>query len=114
MQRFCCAVLAIFFGTPVFAKEDEQLKRDIDTAVEILVTGRLLEDGVPEVPMDSIGSRDVFGPERVRETGAREVNDLVQHIESMQPFQHGRGIQRSSRAATGCGQQDDPFSSLVK
>lgn len=44
---------------------------------ETLVIGRLERDGVPIVPIDNIGSRDVLGPEAIRESGARDLNDLL-------------------------------------
>ena len=58
---------------------------------EILVTGRRAEDGVPVVPLDRVGSRDVFGPEQVRETGARDVNDLLLHLPALstRPYNGG-------------------------
>jgi Fe(3+) dicitrate transport protein len=57
---------------------------------EILVTGTPIEE-VPEVPLDAVGSRNVFGPERVRETAAREINELVQYIPaiSTRPYNGG-------------------------
>jgi Fe(3+) dicitrate transport protein len=59
-------------------------------APEILVTGSPIEE-VPEVPLDSVGSRNVFGPDRVRDTAAREINELVQHIPaiSTRPYNGG-------------------------
>jgi Fe(3+) dicitrate transport protein len=102
----CCTGLAVFLAmvlasTTLAADTEEeqkrnkaakdQLARDVETAIEILVIGRREDDGLPTVPMDSVGSRDVFGPERVRETGAREVNDLVQHIPALssRPYNGG-------------------------
>lgn len=57
----------------------------------VIVTGYNLEPGVPVVPLDAIGSREVFGPIQVRETGAREINDLVQYIPaiSTRPYNGG-------------------------
>lgn len=59
----------------------------------IIVTGTPLEPDtpVPVVPLDAVGARNVFGPEQVRETGAREVNDLVQYIPaiSTRPYNGG-------------------------
>ncbi len=47
--------------------------------------------GVPEVDLREVGSRDVFGPKRVRETGARDVNDLIQHLPALsaRPYNGG-------------------------
>jgi Fe(3+) dicitrate transport protein len=58
---------------------------------EMFVTGRRAQDGVPVVPIDSVGSRNVFGPEQVRETGARDLNDLVQNMPgvSTRPYNGG-------------------------
>ena len=58
---------------------------------EVLVIGRREVDGVPRVPAAGVGSRDVFGPDRVTETGARDLNDLVQHLPaiSTRPYNGG-------------------------
>jgi len=58
---------------------------------EVIIIGRTQAQGVPEVPLDSIGSRDVLGPERVKETGARDLNDLVQNLPaiSTRPYNGG-------------------------
>ena len=58
---------------------------------EVVVIGSLGEEGVPRVPLDAVGSRDVFGPQQVRETGARDVNDLLQNIPavSTRPYNGG-------------------------
>lgn len=57
----------------------------------ILVTGSLVDSEIPVVPLESIGSRNVFGPAQVRETGAREVNDLIQYLPaiSTRPYNGG-------------------------
>ncbi|MEW6074131.1 MAG: TonB-dependent receptor [Planctomycetota bacterium] len=57
----------------------------------VLVTGRRAAEGVPAVPLPSVGSRNVLGPEQVRETGARDVNDLVLHLPaiSTRPYNGG-------------------------
>ena len=49
------------------------------------------EPGVPRVDLREVGSRDVFGPGRVRETGARDVNDLVNHLPALsaRPYNGG-------------------------
>lgn len=62
-----------------------------EDAAEILVIGRRLPDGVPVVPLRAIGSRDVFGPDRVRETGARDMNDLIHNMPavSTRPYNGG-------------------------
>jgi len=64
---------------------------DPKQASEILVIGSRLEDGVPTVPKDAVGSRNVFGPTEIREKGARDINDLVQHIPaiSTRPYNGG-------------------------
>ena len=60
-------------------------------AGEILVIGQRVEDGVPVVPKDAVGSRNVFGPDEIREKGSRDINDLVQHIPaiSTRPYNGG-------------------------
>ena len=70
MDMLLCALLAVLV----------QVEEEPETAPPIVVIGRLIDDGVPVVPLDAIGSRDVFGPEQVRETGARDLNDLVQNL----------------------------------
>lgn len=57
----------------------------------VIVTGTPLPDAVPAVPLASVGSRNVFGPEQVRETGAREINDLIQYLPaiSTRPYNGG-------------------------
>jgi Fe(3+) dicitrate transport protein len=49
------------------------------------------EPDIPYVPLRSIGSRDVFGPAKVRETGSRDLNDLVRHLPAMgaRPYNGG-------------------------
>ncbi len=68
--------------------DDQDRMRELP---EVLVTGRRAEEGVPVVPLDGVGSRDVFGPEQVRETGARDVNDLLLHIPALstRPYNGG-------------------------
>lgn len=70
--------------------EPQENPRD-RVAPEVLVTGSLESDGVPIVPIDNIGSRDVFTPEQVKETGARDLNDLVQNLPgvSTRPYNGG-------------------------
>jgi Fe(3+) dicitrate transport protein len=57
----------------------------------VIVTGVSLATNVPVVPLNNVGSRNVFGPEQVRETGAREINDLVLQIPaiSARPYNGG-------------------------
>ncbi len=57
----------------------------------VIVTGTPFSNEVPVVPLNAIGSRNVFGPEQVRETGARDVNNLVQYIPaiSTRPYNGG-------------------------
>lgn len=89
-------------GSPAHAQDTEDDTRsDLDGAIadtverteapEILVIGRQIRTGVPEVPLRAVGSRDVFGPDRVRETGARDLNDLVVNIPaiSTRPYNGG-------------------------
>jgi Fe(3+) dicitrate transport protein len=77
-------------GFPSDPPQDQPAEED-RPAEKVVVIGRRLDDGVPKVHLDSIGSRDVFGPERVRETGARTLNDLIQHIPaiSARPYNGG-------------------------
>ncbi len=58
---------------------------------EVIVTGTLEQQGVPEVPIDHPASRDVLGPEQVRRTGARDLNDLIGYLPavSTRPYNGG-------------------------
>lgn len=58
---------------------------------EIIVQGTLEEIGVPVVPIDYPASRDVLGPDEVRRTGARDLNDLMQYLPavSTRPYNGG-------------------------
>ncbi len=88
---------------PAGAQEDADTRppTDLESAVEdvverspapeVMVIGRRIGDGVPRVPLNSVGSRDVFGPKRVRETGARDINDLIINVPaiSTRPYNGG-------------------------
>lgn len=58
---------------------------------EMIVTGSLNARGVPRVPFDSPVQRDVLGPEEVRRTGARDLNDLIGYLPSLstRPYNGG-------------------------
>jgi len=58
---------------------------------EIIVTGSLGAKGVPRVPFDSTASRDVLGPDEVKRTGARDLNDLLGYLPSIstRPYNGG-------------------------
>jgi len=95
---FACCLVALAGTAWAGEAEDErrkeeraQLEHEITEISGILVIGRRQRDGVPVVPVNSIGSRDVFGPERVKETGARDINDLVQNLPSIstRPYNGG-------------------------
>jgi Fe(3+) dicitrate transport protein len=62
-----------------------------EQAPEIIVTGTLEDTGVPVVPLNATGSRDVLGPDEVQRTGAREMNDLIQYLPavSTRPYNGG-------------------------
>jgi Fe(3+) dicitrate transport protein len=57
----------------------------------MIVTGSLGPKGVPVVPFDAVGSRDVYGPEEVKRTGARDLNDLLGYLPSIstRPYNGG-------------------------
>jgi len=81
-------------GPPPAGKEkpaEDGKKPAVPELPEVLVIGRRVDQGVPVVPLNGIGSRDVFGPERVRETGARDLNDLVQNLPALsaRPYNGG-------------------------
>jgi len=72
-------------------EEAQAEKREGTKLPEVIVTGTLEQTGVPEVPIDATGSRDVFGPEEVERTGARDLNDLIQYLPavSTRPYNGG-------------------------
>lgn len=90
-MSYLAAALALV--APLAIAEPSFHTNDIAPTVlpPVLVTGHNLDPGLPVVPLDAIGSRDVFGPTQVRETGAREINDLVQYIPaiSTRPYNGG-------------------------
>jgi Fe(3+) dicitrate transport protein len=71
--------------------EDEARKRGEERLPEVFVVGRAEASGVPEVPLDAVGSRDVLGPEVLRSHPAREINDLVKLLPavSTRPYNGG-------------------------
>jgi Fe(3+) dicitrate transport protein len=88
-------LLSLFLAPTLLAQdptpggeEPEAKKQEVP---EILVIGRTEADGVPVVPIDAYGSRDVFGPEQIRQIGARDLNDLVQYLPaaSTRPYNGG-------------------------
>ncbi|MHC5012771.1 MAG: TonB-dependent receptor plug domain-containing protein, partial [Planctomycetota bacterium] len=82
---------------PVVTTEAEPPQTDEPPLVQlpdlpgVVVIGRMLEEGLPEVPIDAVGSRNVFGPAWVQKTGARDLNDLVQQLPaaSSRPYNGG-------------------------
>ena len=91
------AAAAILITAPLTAQQTappqdpEPRAQKQEELPEILVIGRTEDDGVPEVPIGWFGSRDVFGPEQIRQTGARDLNDLVQYLPaaSTRPYNGG-------------------------
>lgn len=84
--------MLLLLGPKVAAEPASDTNATVPTVLPpVMVTGYNLEPGVPVVPLEAIGSRDVFGPTQVRETGAREINDLVQYIPaiSTRPYNGG-------------------------
>lgn len=57
----------------------------------MIVVGTVEQVGVPHVPLDAPGSRDVLGPEEVERIGARDLNDLIQYLPavSTRPYNGG-------------------------
>ncbi len=94
-QMLLAGTSGLAFAMPLAAQQGQDTKEPAKGAVvelpAMLVIGRRTADGVPVVPIDSVGSRDVFGPEQVRETGARDINDLVQNLPavSTRPYNGG-------------------------
>lgn len=96
------SIVSLGFAGPVLAQEgssspaqepsqaeDPELPRVVLPGV--IVTGQPPGDEVPKVPLDSVGSRDVFTPDQIAETGARDVNDLLLHMPaiSTRPYNGG-------------------------
>lgn len=106
------AIVFSLLGAAALAEEpDQSLERDIEETIEIIVTGRRL-DPLPVVPLSSIGSRDVFGPERIRETGARDLNELVQHIPALSTRPYNGG-EASAPSFSMRGLPDDGLTEYV-
>jgi Fe(3+) dicitrate transport protein len=71
--------------------QDPERDEPVESIPELVVTGTLEEEGVPEVPLTYPASRDVMAPEDVRRTGARDLNDLIQYLPavSTRPYNGG-------------------------
>jgi len=85
------------------ARAEHEEQRDVP---EIVVTGTLEQQGVPVVPLDHPGSRDVLGPDALQRTGARDLNDLVQYLPavSTRPY---NGADASAPSFSMRGMPDD-------
>jgi len=72
-------------------KERKEGPERVAELPKVVVIGRQRDEGVPEVPLDSIGSRDVLDPGQIKATGARDLNDLVQNLPgaSTRPYNGG-------------------------
>jgi hypothetical protein len=106
----CGALSALYllaFAFPAAAQQGEpqpdEQPEPPPSLPEIIVTGSLGPKGVPVVPFDSVGSRDVYGPEEVRRTGARDLNDLLGYLPSLstRPYNGGEAAAPASRS-TAC------------
>ena len=98
-------VLLVLSAAPTGAQDLDPLPTTTPRGDElelpaILVTGRIQAEGVPDVPLEAVGSRDVLGPEAVRATGARDVNDLLQHLPALstRPYNGGEAAAPSFSA----------------
>ncbi len=76
---------------PVQEKVEAGSRSGREDVPEIVVLGSLEREGVPEVPFDATGSRDVLGPEEVERIGARDLNDLVPYLPALstRPYNGG-------------------------
>ena len=90
-----------------------------DALPGVIVTGwrlperRLERDpDVPVVELRRVGSRDVFGPTKVRETGSRDLNDLVRHLPALgaRPYNGGEAAAPNFSMR---GLQDDGLTEYV-
>jgi len=82
---------ALPFPTPQDGLHAQKPSEPSSSPPELVVTGTLEQEGAPIVPLDYPASRDVMSPEAVRRTGARDMNDLVQHLPaiSTRPYNGG-------------------------
>ena len=90
MKRVAISLLLI--AVTVSAEDaDDGRAQAIDEYLEIIVTGNRIDPDMPEVQLKDVGTRNVFGPKKIRETGARDVNDLVLNIPglSSRPYNGG-------------------------
>lgn len=80
---------------------------------QIVVTGTLENSGVPKVPLGYPASRDVFGPEEIARTGARDLNDLMQRLPaiSSRPYNGGDA---SAPSFSMRGMPDDGLTEYVQ
>ena len=105
--------LALLLCAPAFAGDETEDRADaVEDYLEIVVTGQRLDPDVPEVKLKDVGSRNVFGPKKVRETGARSANDLVLNIPGMssRPYNGGEAAAPSFSAR---GLPDDGLTEYV-
>jgi len=109
--RFACASLLL--SAVVAAQDpDDPRTREVEDYLEIIVTGHKVESDVPQVKLKDVGSRDVFGPKMVRETGARDTNDLVLNIPGMSARPYNGG-EASAPSFSTRGLPDDGLTEYV-
>jgi Fe(3+) dicitrate transport protein len=84
-----CVFSGCVVGASIAQEEDERAAQA--SVPEIVVIGTIEQRGVPTVPFDSVGSRDVLGPDDVERIGARDLNDLVKYLPaiSTRPYNGG-------------------------
>jgi len=106
--------LSLLLAAPlVLAQEkDDGLPEAIDDYLEIRVTGQRIDPDTPEVELTDVGSRNVFGPEMVRETGARDVNELVLNIPGLSSRPYNGGEASAPNISTR-GLPDDGLTEYV-
>jgi len=111
MKRVAFSLLLLAAVVPAQDKDDARAQA-IDEYLEIIVTGTRLDPDTPEVQLKDVGSRNVFGPKKVRETGARDVNDLVLNIPglSARPYNGGEA---SAPSISTRGLPDDGLTEYV-
>ena len=116
-----CSLRTFLFALPVtlilasntFAQQEEnKSQKEIPIADEILVIGRVQSDGVPVVPLNFPGSRDILSPETIRAIGARDLNDLVQHLPTVatRPYNGGEA---SAPSFSARGLPDDGLTEYI-
>jgi Fe(3+) dicitrate transport protein len=107
-------ILSLVLLASISAAQDEKERRTdaVEEYLEVLVTGQRLDPTVPEIKLKDVGSRNTFGPKRVRETGARSANDLALNLPGMSARPYNGG-EASAPSFSTRGLPDDGLTEYV-